>query len=281
MQLPEGISIVRVNHPGLIKGPATFNRRLKTIFVYTPVFDSLQKFEQDFIICHELGHIETRDELQADRLAFDRYMQLGYTPSKAVEAIHNTLSYTNGQHNARYIGMIREAAAYDMAVNGNEKNKKLITMTTPAYLSEQDLKRLRSQVSAFGVTDSDFDNFLGFGAKAQERKEARTERKNMKAQARADLIASRAEKNRAKAEGIKTGTYKPTDVGGIVGSVTGAVSSIFGKSDTPIDQELSQEEIAVMEEAARKKKTTTYIVVGVVVVIVAVVLFVVLGKKKK
>lgn len=286
MQIPNDIQVIKICKAGLMKGPASFNRTRRIIYLNGPVFNEFTKAEQDFILCHELGHITTRNEILADLNGFNRFMQLGYTPKQAVEAIKNTLSFTKPQHDQRFLNMILEAAAYDYEKNNNEKSLKIFNMFTPNnILSEKDIDYLRNQVSGFGVNDDDFDNFLGIGKKAKERRDerrdARADRKaakqsnkNAKAEAKANLI-------NAKAEGIKNGTFK-SSAGEIFNSITDTANNIFGGNKNP-DADVEDYEITPEEQAAAesKKKMTTYIIIGVVVIaVVAAVIFFATKKKK-
>lgn len=261
-----------------------FSRKKNAIYLNSHQFDKFNQAEQDFIISHEIGHSQTDNEIEADYLALRRFIEeLGYTPKQAVQSLNNTLSFERSGHNARFNAIVMNAACYDYFINKNKKSLKILDMYTPGTLNEADLDYLRNQLSPMGVTDDDLHSFLGFGKKAQERREARQERKDLKAEARAEKIKSKAAINQAKAAGIKDGTFQG-GAANIFNKVADTASSILGnKSAQKSSPEMSAAEIAAIEaeiEAEQKQKKQTLIVVGVVVVIIIVVVGVIWFNKK-
>jgi hypothetical protein len=264
-----------------------FSRKQKAIYLNSPKFDKFTAAEQDFIISHELGHSQTDNEIEADYLALRRFIdELGYTPKQAVQALNNTLSFERSGHNARFNAIVMNAACYDYFVNKNKKSLKILDMYTPGTLNEADLDYLRNQLQPMGVTDDDLHSFLGFGKKANERKEARQDRKDLKAEARAEKIKSKAAINQAKAAGIADGTYQG-GAANIFNKVADTAANILGgnKAGSPESEELTAAELAAIEAEEKKKKQTTMIVVGVVVVVIIIVVGVIWfnksGKGKK
>ena len=65
-------------------------------------------------------------------------------------------------------------------------------------------------------------------AQKQELKNAKKQAKIDKINAKTQVNLSRAEKNNAKAEGIRNGTYQPETVGDVLGGALTTVGSIFG-----------------------------------------------------
>lgn len=115
----------------------------------------------------------------------------------------------------------------------------------------------------------------------QEKKAAR----NANISARADVKLSRADKNRAKAEGIKSGTWQ--GAGGVIkeglSKAGDFVKGIFGKGGG--DEEIAVDEngnpIYADTESSGKSKTLLYVGIGIAVIAVVVVVIIVLKKKKR
>lgn len=271
MKLPKGILLKEIDVPEL-KTPAMFSRNRNTVYVNKTRFNKLSKPEQDFVICHELGHAETRNEIEADFLGFNRFMSLGYTPKQAVEALNNSLSFTLPEHNERFSEIIRNAATYDVLVNKNFKSLKIINMYTPGQenFTAEDYEYLKSRLEPMGVTEDDIQGFLGFGKKAQERRDARQAARLEKKAAKTNLI-------NAKAEGIKAGTFK-SGAGDIVNKLADTASSIFGKN-TNADTEIENMDNGGADTSS--SNTSTYVIVGVIVIVIVVIGIVMLKKKGK
>lgn len=120
-------------------------------------------------------------------------------------------------------------------------------------------------------------------AQKEANKQAKIDAKLARQTARTNVIQSRAEKNLAKAEGIKTGTWQ--GAGGAIkeglGKALDTVKGIFGKG--------GDEEIAVDENGnpiyagseSGGNKTLLYVGIGIAVIAVVVIVIIVLKKKKK
>ena len=65
-------------------------------------------------------------------------------------------------------------------------------------------------------------------AQKQANKQAKKDAKIAKKNAKTEIKLSRANKNNAKAEGIRNGTYQPETVGSVLGGALNTVGSIFG-----------------------------------------------------
>jgi hypothetical protein len=250
------------------RSPARFVRSEGIIYTNSPIFDKLEDHVQDFIIAHELGHIKTKDEFLADKIGFAIYIELGYTPKQAIDAVNKSLSFRTKDHNKRFLEIVNFAANYDYQINNNINAKKLINMNN--IVDERDLRLIKSRCSNYDISDDEINNFLGLTKASRERREKRQERKDARTEARNAIRQSRANIRNAKAGGISDGTWKQTDIGGIFNNVSDTAKSIFGRGN-------QDQEIPVDDQT--KDNTALFVGIGLVVV-VAVVIFFVTRKKK-
>ena len=148
----------------------------------------------------------------------------------------------------------------------------------------------------YGVDMSDADNSkkearaAKKAAKAEKKaqkeanKQAKIDAKLARQQARTNVIQSRADKNQAKAEGIKAGTWQ--GAGGAIkeglGKALDTVKGIFGKGgdsgDVMVDE--NGNPIYADGESGGNKKILLYVGIGVAVIAVVVVVILVMKKKK-
>jgi hypothetical protein len=126
-----------------------------------------------FILFHEEGHLvlQTKNELEADRYAFQKYVGEGHSLKAGVKALTRVLG-DSPNHIIRSQAILNHAKNYQDSTMSNMTGD---TWITPAW-----------------------DNFLGFGKKAKAKREARremrTERKEVKQEAKLTRIDARAQK---------------------------------------------------------------------------------------
>ena len=328
-----GLKTVRLHLP--VSSPACYSPSRRTIYINPRTFDRLSDRAKTFVLCHEAGHVVTKDESLADWNGFQRFMRLGYTPKDAVEAINESLGMFHPEHQKRFLALVCRAAKYDAEVNNNAKTLNKI-MNNPVFehFTDKDAELLAQRT---GLSQDEVLDFLGMSedeasdylcmskeerqAKKQAKKDAKAEkkaakeeqkarrqeaktqkqeakaaekaaktaRKDAKAEARVNLINSRASKNNAKAEGIANGTYQGAGaaIGDALGGVLDTAKSIFGKGSDDGGYEEgyypdggSPETKSVTTEEGSGKLKWILIAVGAAVAI-AVVLVLVLKKKKK
>lgn len=122
-------------------------------------------------------------------------------------------------------------------------------------------------------------------AQKEANKQAKIDAKLARQTARTNVIQSRAEKNLAKAEGIKTGTWQ--GAGGAIkeglGKALDTVKGIFGggrgdSEDVMVDE--NGNPIYAGSESGGKSKILLYVGIGVAVIAVVVVIIIVMKKKK-
>lgn len=279
------MKVIKVNSFNGSTSPARINTRLGILYINNEVWDCLQTYQQYFIYLHELGHVFYKDENMADTWALNEYLKLGFTPSQAVKSLTQVLSFTNPEHYQRTSEILRNSAEYDYKYNGNNNALNIIDMYYPN--SQTNSSYLQASLADYGYTTEEIDDFLGLGKKAKERREARRaaraerkeakqERKQSRAESRNAIRLARAEKNLAKADGIRQGTYNPT--GGLGESLGGLVSSITGKGGAADEYYDEYDDEA---PAQSNSNTGLYIAIAVVVVIIIAVTIVMLKKKKK
>lgn len=127
------ISIV----PDLGSTPARVNRRTGELYLNGRTWNDLPPEHRLFILLHEAGHatLNTRNEQEADRFAFDAYAKLGYPLSESVKALTRVLHFENPGHYDRVAEQIRRAFRYDFFINGNKNInlKKMENVLNSAY----------------------------------------------------------------------------------------------------------------------------------------------------
>ena len=121
-------------------------------------------------------------------------------------------------------------------------------------------------------------------AQKEANKQAKIDAKLARQTARTNVIQSRAEKNLAKAEGIKAGTWQ--GAGGAIkeglGKALDTVKGIFGKGgDDEVMLDENGNPIYAGSESGGTSKTLLYVGIGIAVIAVVVVVIIVLKKKKK
>lgn len=253
-----GIKTVRLQLP--VSSPACYSPSRRTIYINPRTFDRLSDRAKTFVLCHEAGHVVTKDESLADWNGFQRFMRLGYTPKDAVEAINESLGMVHPEHQKRFLALVYRAAKYDAEVNNNIKTLNKI-MNNPVFehFTDRDAELLAQRT---GLSQDEVLDFLGMSedevsdclcmskeerqakkqakkdakaAKKEEKQAAKQAKKDQKAankqakldaklakqEARTNVIQSRANKNNAKAEGIANGTYQ--GAGGAIKETLGGV----------------------------------------------------------
>ncbi len=253
-----GIKTVRLQLP--VSSPACYSPSRRTIYINPRTFDRLSDRAKTFVLCHEAGHVVTKDESLADWNGFQRFMRLGYTPKDAVEAINESLGMVHPEHQKRFLALVYRAAKYDAEVNNNTKTLNKI-MNNPVFehFTDKDAELLAQRT---GLSQGEVLDFLGMSedevsdclcmskeerqakkqakkdakaAKKEEKQAAKQAKKDQKAankqakldaklakqEARTNVIQSRANKNNAKAEGIANGTYQ--GAGGAIKETLGGV----------------------------------------------------------
>lgn len=86
-------------------------------------FKHLKPEHQYYVLAHEEGHIKfnTRDEIEADEWASQKYFKAGYKISESVKALSEHLDRNNPVHIARAWLQYNRALQYDYVHNKNKK----------------------------------------------------------------------------------------------------------------------------------------------------------------
>lgn len=174
----------------------------------------LNRHDWDFITAHEAGHIvlQTSDEFEADRFAFDWCVKHGMPLSACVKALTRVLNFPSdkpaqrAEQEARCKAMIKMALDYDYEVNGNKK-------------ADMTNSQLEQELIAYN------DSFLGLGKAAKAKKEA-------KAQKIRDVGQSKVLKAQAELELAKQGVAK--GLGGIGQGLLGLAQMSQGGGQEPM-----------------------------------------------
>jgi hypothetical protein len=149
-------------HSNLGATPARVNRKTGELQINIPVWNTLTPEAKRFVFLHEEGHLvlQTRNELAADKYAFEKYVGEGHSLKAGVKALTRVLG-NNPNHIIRSNTILNHAKQYQDTMSNFNVNDWI----TPAY-----------------------DNFLGIGKKAKAR---RIERKEVKHDAKLAKIENK------------------------------------------------------------------------------------------
>lgn len=109
-----------------IKGtPAAVNIATGVLYINPKEFDKLKPEHKFFVLCHEWAHYahQTKDEVQADAIAFNLYASMGYPLSEAVKAITQVLPFTCEEHLTRAKSLVQRAIIFDQINNTGKKTQ--------------------------------------------------------------------------------------------------------------------------------------------------------------
>ena len=259
--------------------PARVNHKTGYIFISKAHFDKMDPVYRDFVIAHEEGHLSlnTSNEEAADQYAVYRMIKKGYPLSKIMQSLTRVLNYDKPAHYGRTLNVFSLLAYHDIVKNNNKKLLNFLkqsNMVTPIENSYLDEIYMSSFVG-------DYDDFLGLGKKAQQRREERHKARMEKKAAKTEIKRAKALQKQAKAQAIAEGTYQPESFGSGVAKALGGlgqgVAAILGKgggAEEPIEKSSSA------QQPEKKNYTWIFIIVGVVVLLI-IGYFLFFGKKKK
>lgn len=144
-------SIVVVND--MYDSPAKTNRYTGVVYL-SPSFFDLPKDVQNFIICHEAGHIATKssDEHGADQWAFNYYSKNGGSLKKAVQAMFEVLPMQTQEQKERALDQLKRALEYDAEVNGNQAAQEQLNKL---FIPKKNASKMRI------AHENALDRFLG------------------------------------------------------------------------------------------------------------------------
>ena len=113
--------IVKV--PDLGDTPARVSRRTGVMYISMKHFEAMPKDVRYLVMAHEMAHVvlQTTDEEEADRWAFEQYAKRGYSLKASVRALTRILDESNPAHAQRMWLQWQRAKMYDYLVNGNKK----------------------------------------------------------------------------------------------------------------------------------------------------------------
>ncbi|MDR0667618.1 MAG: hypothetical protein LBF90_03245 [Prevotellaceae bacterium] len=132
------MKVLRKHIPGE-RSPAVADFYEQTITLNEPAYSQFDDFTQRFILQHERGHLalDTLDEMAADRYAFDALAgSEPYSLRKSVEALENSLPYTNPEHYARLRQQLRRALEWDANHGNPDAAKALAELDRYAYYTD-------------------------------------------------------------------------------------------------------------------------------------------------
>ena len=242
------------------KSPARYYWDYQIIVVNVPVWQKMNSDQRLFVLLHEVGHahLQTKNEIEADAWALSEYLKLGGKLTNSLLVLTNNLNENDPEGYARIVNQFSNLAAYDIEVNNNQNLKKL--MNTPQI----------DNYELFPIQNSQSD-FLGFGKRAEERREERQERREARQERREERHNANLAIKQARADRIASGGPSLLDKG------LDTVKGVFGGGSTPTGLDYKTTDPI----APPKKNNTMYIIIAVVVVVILGVAFFYFKKKKK
>ena len=248
---------------------ARVNRDTGELYINKKMFAKIPPIRRKFILFHEAGHatLNTSDEKAADDFALKAMLDQGESLTEILKSLTCVLAYNKPSHYDRTGVMFNKLRDYDYNNNNNLKvlnPLKQETMNTPGY---DNLSEIYEQ----GLMGPAYDDFLGFGKGAKERRQARKEKKA----AKTDIL-------KAKADSIRKGTFQSTG-SKILGTVGDIAGKFLGKkADTPEAGTGSAAASSATPDASPSDSgNKTMIIVAVVVVVIIIIGFVIFRAKKK
>ncbi|MCO5232853.1 MAG: hypothetical protein LC105_05425 [Chitinophagales bacterium] len=102
--------------------PATVNRRTGEMYVSAKIWKQMTPDQRLFMMLHEEGHVilQTTNEFEADRYAFEQYIRTGRSLKHLVSALTHFLDSTNPEHIQRAQSLLAMAIKHDRL---NKKKK--------------------------------------------------------------------------------------------------------------------------------------------------------------
>lgn len=259
---------------GVINGsttPARFYPKKNggTIFINSPIFNKLPAAQRFFVLLHECGHahLQTKDEREADRWAFEQYVAAGYPLSESIFALTKILNHGRADHLERIQLQFNRAVNYDIYENRNQKLKNIM---------DTNIQGSDANMAWVGHC---YSEFLGLGKKAKERREAKQEAKIAKKEAKTAIKNARAEAITAKADAIREGTYQ-SGFAKIGGSIVDGAKQLLGiQRKEELTSEIENDQ--AKEAAAPKNKTLMIVLIVLAVIVVGFLIWKFVIKKKK
>lgn len=197
---------------GLGNSPARVNPRTGVCYINANTWDTIPKSHRLFILLHENAHLQAQsdDELLVDEIAFNQYAFAGYPLSEAVLALSRQLDFNNPEHHQRLVLQDARARKYDYYINGNKKALKGKTM-------DKVTNRI-STAHAYEGSSYPYEDFLGFGKKARDRRKARRESRHER----------KLEKIEARGSARAVVAQAGGGLAGVKAGLSNLVSNIFG-----------------------------------------------------
>ena len=120
------------------KGVARTNIRTREVIINTAKWYSIPFEHRFFILAHEEGHniMHTKDELEADRYAYEKYEKYNFSNTEAVRALQLHLDSFNPVHEARIWQQ------YQRVLQNNYEEYGIQKAYRPHYQTIQQTKQL-------------------------------------------------------------------------------------------------------------------------------------------
>lgn len=220
--------------PDLGSTPATVNKRTGQLFISLRHWRKMTPQQRFFMLLHEAGHVtlQTSNEFEADRWAFEQYTSRGHSLKESVYALSKILSGRSPEHYHRVKAQLERALLHDQLNNPSNMETPMIHAPN-AQTSGALWAKYEGQANEYEFgkgRERRQDRREQRQENKQERKMAKQERKTIRAEGRADKKRATGEANIILAEqGINARADMAKGILGGMAKVAGAVGgSIVG-----------------------------------------------------
>lgn len=191
------------------------------------MWNKLSEEEQRFVLLHEEGHLvlQTRNELAADRYAFDKYVGEGHSLKKSISALTKVLR-NSPEH------LTRTSQIFNRALQHQNNNNNMTTATGSPWIAEawenasgkqkrqqrrEERKEKRQEKKEARQARKEDKKELRV-----QRKYDRNDRKNLRNEARAEQKVLLAEK------GVTAGGLLTGGLGNAIGNIGSTAAALTG-----------------------------------------------------
>lgn len=251
--------------------PACVNRKTRELYLNANTWQTIQPEHRVFIMLHEYAHcvLDSSNEELVDALAFEWYIELGYSLTEAVKSLTRILNTNNQSHIQRAELQLKRAKMID------SKNNKNMSGNSFKNSGNMDLVGRLNTMGTF-IEDSYINSCTGntqcggslldslTGCQAGETVKACTKRMKREGIETSRINKSEAKRLRAEAEVTlaEQGIVQPRkpgfgeSFGAALGGIGKVASNIFGKGEPASDG-------GAMPQQPQKSNTALYVGLGV------------------
>jgi len=270
--------------------PARVNRKTRELYINKAKWPSIAPEHRVFILLHEMAHcyLDSSNEYAVDELAFQWYLELGYSLTEAVRPLSTILNTNNDSHILRTEMQLDRAKVIDYHLNNNKviqpdflNTKDMIDFIGKGCACKGKVRFMdRERKKAFSERLG-FDDYSG----CQPNESPKDCRKRIRVEGNAQRKINRSEgfrlKREAKATLAEQGIKEP-GFGEQIGKAFKGIGKVVGDVGARWKGNPTSDDLAAGGggNEAPKSNTMLYVGIGIAVVLVlGVVVFFVTKKK--